>query len=101
MYSRLIHWLESHQMPCFYKKYLGLDCPGCGMQRAFIELLKGNVWESIIIFPALIPMIVMITYMLLHIKFKFKQGAFHLIILFIFTATIIVANYILHIFNHL
>ena len=81
-------------MPCLYKKYLGIDCPGCGMQRAFIELLKGNIIESIKTYPALIPMIIMLVILLLHLKFKFKKGAFYLTIMFIFTALIIATNYI-------
>ena len=94
MYSRLIQWLENHQFPCFYKKYLGIDCPGCGMQRAFIELLKGNIIESIKTYPALIPMIIMFVFLFLHIKYKFKKGASYLTIMFIFTSVIILLSYI-------
>ena len=65
-------------MPCFYKKFLGMECPGCGMQRAFIELLKGDFIDSIKTFPALIPMMVMMVYLGLHLKYKFKKGAFYL-----------------------
>lgn len=101
MFSCFIHWLEAHQMPCVYKKYLGMDCPGCGMQRGIIELLKGNLWESIQAYPPLIPMLLMMLYLLLHIKFKFKNGALYLKILFIFTSVIIVTNYIIKlIINH-
>jgi len=77
---------------------MGMECPGCGMQRAFIELLKGNIIESIKIYPALIPMIIMIFYLFLHIKFKFKKGAAYLTIMFIFTTLIIVVNYIYKLF---
>jgi len=94
MYTRFIHWLESMQMPCFYKKFLGVECPGCGMQRAFIELLKGDIMESFKTFPALIPMMALMVFLGLHLKFKFKKGAFYITILFIFTAVIITTNYI-------
>lgn len=101
MYQSFILWLESKQMPCFYKKFLGVDCPGCGMQRAFIELLKGNFLESIKIYPALIPTIIMLVYLILHLKLKFKKGADYLIIMFIFTALIIIINYLIKlIINH-
>jgi len=94
MYAQFIQWLESHQMPCVYKKYLGIDCPGCGMQRAFIELLKGHFGESIKMYPALIPIILMFLFLTLHLKFKFKKGSYYLTIMFIFTAIIIATNYI-------
>lgn len=94
MRKQLIEWIESHMGSCFYQKYFGVPCPGCGMQRAFIELLKGNIWESIKIYPALLPTMFLITYLILHIIFKFKNGAYILKITFIFTVTLIVLNYI-------
>jgi len=94
MLDNLIHWLESHLQSCFYKKYLGIECPGCGMQRSFIELLKGNLWESIVMYPALIPTIIMIGFLFVQIILKFKNGGTYLKYLFIFNAVIIVLNYI-------
>jgi hypothetical protein len=81
-------------MPCPYKHYLGIDCPGCGMQRSIISLLKGDFWESIIAYPPLIPMIVMLLFLCLHLVFKFEKGAQILKYLFIFVAIIITINYI-------
>ena len=94
MFTKIINWLESHQQACFYKKYLGVECPGCGMQRAFIELLKGNFYESFVLFPALIPTIALIVLLVLHIIFKFKNGANILKIIFIINTTIVVLSYI-------
>jgi len=94
MFERLINWLESHQIPCFYKKYFGIECPGCGMQRAFIELLKGNIIESIKIYPALIPIIIMLFLLILHLIFKFKKGALYIKFFFIFSSILIVLNYL-------
>lgn len=92
--QKVIEWLESHLQSCFYKKYFGIECPGCGMQRAFIELLKGNFTESLVLFPALIPTIIMITYLILHLIFKFDKGAQVLKILFITNTSIVVLSYI-------
>jgi hypothetical protein len=92
----VISWLESHMQPCVYKKFIGIQCPGCGMQRALIELLKGNILESILIYPALIPILFMIIYLLLHLIFKFKKGANILKYTFIINSTIIVVNYLVN-----
>ncbi len=98
--EKLIRWLELHQASCSWKTWLGVDCPGCGMQSAFIELLKGHVVESIRIFPALLPMIFMIFFLILHLIFRFPKGAFILKFLFIFTTSILVIAYVAKILSH-
>ena len=98
MLEKIINWLELHQQACFYKKYFGVECPGCGMQRSFIELLKGDFVESFILFPALIPTISLIFYLMAHLISKFKNGANILIILFIINTTIVVLSYIYKLF---
>ncbi|MCD4833480.1 MAG: DUF2752 domain-containing protein [Bacteroidales bacterium] len=94
MFKIIINWLESHQQACFYKKYFGIECPGCGMQRAFIELLKGDFVESFILFPALIPTIFLILYLIAHLIFKFRNGANILKIIFIINTSMVVLSYI-------
>ncbi|MGD0710943.1 MAG: DUF2752 domain-containing protein [Bacteroidales bacterium] len=97
----LAGWLERNMLPCVYKKYLGVECPGCGMQRALIELLKGNLLESIKVYPALLPTFFLIIYLSLHLIFKFEKGALVLKISFIFTASIIVMNFIIKLIFHI
>jgi len=83
-----IHWLEDHFMTCPYKVLSGLDCPGCGMQRSFIELLKGHFWGSFILYPALIPTIFTLVFTGCHLIFNFKNGA--TIIKYSFISTVII-----------
>lgn len=94
MLKGIIEWLESHMISCSYKKYFGLECPGCGMQRSFIELLKGNVYESFILYPPLTTTLLLVIYLILHLIFKFKNGANIIKIIFIINASIVVLNYI-------
>ncbi|MFA5781842.1 MAG: DUF2752 domain-containing protein, partial [Bacteroidales bacterium] len=68
---------------------------GCGMQQALVELLKGNIIDSLKAYPALLPTIFLVVYLILHLIFKFEKGAFVLKISFIFTVSIIVINFIL------
>lgn len=97
-YWDLVFWLEQNQAVCLYKNNFGVECPGCGMQRAFIALLKGNLLESLQIFPALIPLIVMFIFLILHLIFKFKNGAKVLIYMFFINSLIIVLNYVYKMF---
>jgi hypothetical protein len=83
-------------IPCLFKSIFGFDCPGCGIQRAFILLLKGQFIESIHMYPALIPTIVMLIYFVItkyFIKNKHKID-YVLISLLIIISLIITINYI-------
>lgn len=92
--SQLIQWLENHTFSCFYKKHFGMECPGCGMQRSIIELLKGNFTESFKLYPALFTTIALFTLLIFHLIFKLKNGAKYLLIIFIINTLIILINYI-------
>ena len=58
--DKLIYWLENHQQKCPIKENLGFDCFGCGAQRAFILLLKGDIIKSFLTYPGLIPIIIFV-----------------------------------------
>ncbi len=72
-----------------------MDCLGCGMQRSFIALLKGDFVASFYYYPALMPMILMFFFLIAHLIFRFKNGAAWLKYLFIFNISIVVINFIL------
>ena len=72
--EEIISWLESHLQPCFYKKFFGYECPGCGAQSGFIELLRGNIYESFLLYPPLIPILILLVFFILHLIFKIKKG---------------------------
>lgn len=40
-------------IPCFFRKITGFSCPGCGVSRMCINLMRGNVSEAIRCNPAL------------------------------------------------
>ena len=95
MLTSLSNWLQNHMLPCAYKQIFGLNCPMCGFQRSLIELLKGNVFESIIIFPALLPLIFSFSiYALLRIRKRPKAiSVFQILLLFDLTIMILTCAY--------
>ncbi len=94
MFRRLAEFLESNMGTCSFKEHTGTYCAGCGLQRAIIALLKGNIIESIIMYPALIPILLMFGFLGLHLIFRFRHGAAILKYLFITNSAIIVLHYI-------
>jgi len=84
---------------CSWKTDYGIECLTCGFQRSFVLLLEGNIFESLKMFPALIPFLLTIIVLVLHLIYKLKNGAKIITILFSITAILIVANYLLKLYN--
>lgn len=96
----MLEWIERHMIPCPIHKFTGIECPGCGMQRAIIELLKGNLWESILYYPALLPLTLMFIFLAVHLIFDLKNGAKILKYFFIVNAIIISLGYVIKLLQH-
>jgi hypothetical protein len=89
----MLLWLENYLLRCPIKQYYGIDCPGCGLQRSFLLLLQGQVWESIKMYPALLPMLFLGIFTAIHIKWNLKNGAKWIVFLYILIACIVLAHY--------
>jgi hypothetical protein len=44
--------LEDYMIPCMNKKLFGVECMGCGTQRALVLLLKGDFVAAFHMFPS-------------------------------------------------
>ena len=85
---------------CSFHEHTQLACPGCGLQRALIALLKGELVESILLFPALIPLLVMFSFLGVHLVFKLRHGALALKIMYIANVSIILVDFIIKLIIH-
>ena len=95
--NTIIEFLKNNMLDCLWSKYLNMQCPGCGMQRSIIFLLEGDLKSSLIIFPALIPTMILIFYLILHLIFKFKTGHKWILLMFIINVSIMIINYVIKI----
>jgi uncharacterized protein DUF2752 len=86
-------YLEQHQVPCFFKSTLGIACPGCGMQRSFIALLRGDLLQSLQYHPALLPLLLTSLLLFVQLKVKHPAGGKWLMWAFIAVAGITLAQY--------
>ncbi|MFB6306028.1 MAG: DUF2752 domain-containing protein [Flavobacteriales bacterium] len=75
MFQNIIEFIKHNMQQCSFLEYLGMPCPGCGIQRSVLLLVKGEFLNSLIMYPALIPIFILLIYLLLHLKFRFKNGA--------------------------
>ncbi|NCU04480.1 MAG: DUF2752 domain-containing protein [Chitinophagaceae bacterium] len=99
-YANAVQWLEKNLLSCPSRKFLHIECPGCGLQRSYIALLKGDVATSFQLYPAAIPVLVLFVFLLLHLFLKFRNGQKILMILYIFCASIITVHYIYKVITH-
>ncbi|MEI7487291.1 MAG: DUF2752 domain-containing protein, partial [Chryseobacterium sp.] len=44
--------IEDFMLPCPSKKFLGIECFGCGAQRAIVMVFEGRFSEAFHMFPA-------------------------------------------------
>lgn len=67
---------------CPIRKFLGLYCPGCGVTRMLLSLLKGNFYQAFRYNPLVFVLLpFLITYYLdyLYSFFKNKKTKFHVL----------------------
>lgn len=88
-------YMRDFMLACPYKERFGIDCPGCGMQRSAVALSQGEVVDSVLLYPALIPIIAMFILLGIHIKWKLPNGAYMLLALYLFNMIIVLINYLL------
>jgi hypothetical protein len=94
-FADALSFLERNMFKCPIKSTLGIDCPGCGMQRSILLLMHGDIYGSIKQYPATITILLMFILLIVHVKFKLTHGAVILKYIFIFNSIIVTLNYIL------
>ena len=90
----MIKWFEEHMLTCFYKQNFGIDCPGCGIQRAIIALFKGDFTQSFEHYPPLLTLIILFVFSTVHILFDLKNGASIIKWIFIIASSSIFINFV-------
>ena len=58
--------LEKFMFPCISKTLFGIECLGCGFQRAFVFLLEGNFEAAFSMYPAIFSSLILLFFIVLH-----------------------------------
>ncbi|SDS93537.1 DUF2752 domain-containing protein [Winogradskyella sediminis] len=90
--------LDDYMLPCLWKQTFNIDCMGCGMQRSISLILKGEFVAAFFMYPAIYSLIALFSYLLLHLKFQFKNGHRIIFGLFLLNISIIVISFIIKTF---
>lgn len=91
--------LKDYMLPCLNKQLLGLDCPGCGIQRSADLLLHGEFLAAFQMYPGIYPIVLLLIFLITSsfVKFKFAQQI--KLALMLLTAGTIIVSYILKMNN--
>ena len=89
----LLDDLENYMIPCVNKKIFGVECLGCGMQRATIHLFSGEFVTAFKIYPAIYTIFILLAVIFVNFFVKFKFDYQVKIGLIALNAVIMVGSY--------
>jgi ABC-type transport system involved in cytochrome c biogenesis permease component len=84
-------------LTCLSKQYFGVECPGCGAQRSLVCLCRGELLDSIALFPALIPLMIFMIISGLSLIKPLNLNLKWVVIIAIVTFSIMLVHYIMKI----
>jgi hypothetical protein len=86
--------IEDYMVPCLSKSLFGVECLGCGTQRALVLVLKGEFTAAFYMYPAIYTLLLLFISIGLH--FIDKSRNYHTLIrvLAISNASIMIISYI-------
>ncbi|WP_317130300.1 DUF2752 domain-containing protein [Changchengzhania lutea] len=87
--------IDDYMLPCINKQLFGVECLGCGLQRAVSLLFQGDLIGAFYRYPAIYPLIFLFIYLGLNFFFKFKNSNKVIRILAISSVLIIIISYII------
>ncbi|MCS3531904.1 DUF2752 domain-containing protein [Chryseobacterium sp. JUb7] len=92
--------IEDFMLPCPIKKTFGVECLGCGSQRAVVMVFQGRFTEAFHLYPAVYTLLLF--FFILGISFIDKKRKYEnvLITLAIINVVIMIVSYIYKHFIH-
>ena len=87
--------MEEFMLPCLNKQLFGIDCLGCGIQRATALLFKGEFVAAFKMYPAIYTLIILLIFLITNIWVKFKYDRIIKISLIVLNVLIVVIGYMI------
>jgi hypothetical protein len=79
--------VEEYMLPCVNKKLFGMECLGCGIQRATALFFKGEFIAAFKLYPAIYTLLLLLSVVIFNLfvkfryDFKIKMGLIYLNVL--------------------
>ena len=84
---------EDYMLPCLTKKFFGIECFGCGLQRAIALIFQGEFIGAFQMYPAVYSLLALFIFMITRNFISFRNDSKLLYILVAVNLTLIVGNY--------
>lgn len=85
--------MEEYMLPCFSKSLFGVECLGCGTQRALLLVFQGEFVAAFKMYPAIYTFILFFAFLSLHLIDKTRNYTKIVISLAILNALIMIISY--------
>lgn len=85
--------IEDFMLPCPSKKFLGIECFGCGTQRAIVMVFEGRFSEAFHMFPAVYTLLLFFGIVIINFVDKKRNYGNFLVFLAIINSAIMVISY--------
>lgn len=85
--------LEKYMFPCISKTLFGIECLGCGFQRALVLLFQGNFGEALKMYPAIYSSLILLFFIGLHFINRNRNYNKILLILAIINGVFMIGGY--------
>jgi len=87
--------MEEFMLPCLNKSLTGVDCFGCGGQRALLLVFKAEFTRAFLMFPAIYPILLLLAFLVLNLFVKFRYDFQIKITLIIFSGAVMLISYLI------
>tara|TARA_B100001765_G_C19506826_1_gene343526 strand:+ start:3061 stop:3357 length:297 start_codon:yes stop_codon:yes gene_type:complete len=85
--------IEEYMLQCTNKKIFGIECLGCGIQRATVLVFRGEFLAAFKMYPAIYTLIILLAFVAFNLFVKFKYDFQIKIGLLFLNVIIIVVSY--------
>jgi len=85
--------LENYMLPCLFKTLFGIECLGCGFQRAVFLLFQGDFFNAFKMYPAVYTTLLFLGIGIFNLFNKSKKNQKYLLIFAILNGVFMIGGY--------